>query len=117
MAENGASVKGKPFQIEWPITEQAHFCLVEVHSKGTWRRPSSVARREKELRALSAATGLNKISRSKAQQAAPDQCSHPVLDSLPSGEQAQDVTHIDGDLVEFRYEANKINTSSVVVSN
>src|SRR6218665_4134105 len=45
--------KGRPFQIEGPTTAKARFCLVEVRAKGTWRRPSSADRRERELRALS----------------------------------------------------------------
>ena len=47
------------------------------------------------------------IGTSKAQQASPDQYSHPVFNALPSGEPAQDVSHIDRDVVKFMYVDNK----------
>src|SRR6218665_2056565 len=47
------------------------------------------------------------LGRSYAQQATPYQCSHPIINSLPSRESAQDVAQIAGDVVIFRYATNK----------
>ena len=44
----------------------------------------------------------HKIDRNKAQQAAPDQSSYPVFDSLSSGVPALDVVRIAGGVGQFR---------------
>jgi len=51
-------------------------CLVEVRSKGTWRRPCSVERRERELRGTYSVGHRAQQDRpQQSLQAARDQCS------------------------------------------
>ena len=77
------SDKGTPLQIERPTTEKAHFSTVEVQAKATWRSPCSVEQRKQDLRALSVGPELNKIGRSKAQQAVPSyHLSYALIDII-----------------------------------
>src|SRR6218665_2070630 len=70
-----------------------------MHAKGTWRRPCSAERRERELQEFSMGpqSSKNRSEQDPANNAIPMQPSY--IQFAASGESAQDVAHITRDVV------------------